>query len=39
VNNPDDQAALKQAAQFPVVFHRVSGEPQEQSAEINPQGQ
>jgi hypothetical protein len=39
VNNPDDQAALKQAAQFPVVFHRVSGQPQEQSAEINPQGQ
>lgn len=37
VNNPADQAALKSAAKFPVVFHRVSGEPQEQSVEINAQ--
>jgi len=37
VNNPADQAPLKQAASFPVVFHRVSGEPDEQSAEINAQ--
>jgi len=37
VNNPDDQATLKQAAQFPVVFHRTAGEPKEDSVEINPQ--
>ncbi len=37
VNNPDDQQALQQAAQFPVVFHRVSGEPQEKSVEIGAQ--
>lgn len=39
VNNADDQATLKQAAQFPVVFHRIGGEPSEDSVEINPQGQ
>jgi hypothetical protein len=38
ITNPDDQAALQQAAQFPTVFHRISGEPQEQSVEITSQG-
>lgn len=40
ITNPADQQTLRQAAQFPTLFHRVSGEPQEQSIEIvgAPQG-
>ncbi len=34
VTEAADQAALRAAAQFPVLFHRVAGQPQEQAIEI-----
>lgn len=39
VTDKADQATLKQAAQFPTLFHVVAAPPKEQSVEINAQAQ